>query len=67
MCGALCVLFPGEVLMLQWCVDNLTTQPMVSANTLPHFEFLQDIGLYLVGKHVYALSMAIDSLSKSWL
>ena len=34
MCGVLCVLTLGEVLMLLWCVDNWVTPHKVRGNTI---------------------------------
>ena len=35
MCGALCVMTPGEVLMPLWCVDSWVTPLKVRSKTFP--------------------------------
>ena len=38
MCGALCVMTPGEALMPLWCVDNWATQLQVSSKHFISFK-----------------------------
>ena len=57
MCGALCVMTPGEALMPLWCVDNWATQLQVSNKCLL-LKFKMLIAKYLASIDAVAFSRA---------